>query len=319
MPRIAYALLTSDNITGGQKVILRHVEALVASGFDAICLTDAPDRAPRWLEHRAPVGRSSTMAPEDVLVVPDDGPAALALAARREGRAVVLCQSSAAYLVAGGGLANLAAHRDRLQDFIAVSPGHAVLLRRLFPWARIEVIRAFADERVFRPGAKAFGAAFMPRKRPLEAEAVRRLAERLHPSTADLDWLRLENLPEGEMAGVLARAGVYLSLSRMESVGLATLEALASGCVCAGFLGGGGRDYATPDNGFWAPDDDCVAAADALAEAVAVYRGGGPRLAQMLEAARETAAQWSHATFRSELEDAWSRLAPDARRASGPT
>src|SRR5262245_24002993 len=152
MARIVYALLTSDKITGGQKIILRHVEALVESGFDAVCLTDAPDRAPRWLEHRAPVGRSSAFGPDDILVVPDDGPAALALAARREGRAVVLCQSSAAYLVAGGGLMNLAAHRDRLQDFIAVSPGHAALLRRLFPWARVEVVRAFADERVFRPG-----------------------------------------------------------------------------------------------------------------------------------------------------------------------
>jgi glycosyltransferase involved in cell wall biosynthesis len=314
MSRIAYALLTNDKITGGQKVILRHVEALIELGFDAVCLTDAPGRAPRWLEHRAPVEPSRNFGPDDVLVVPDDGPAALAVAARRAGPAVVLCQSSAPYLVAGGGLANLAEHRERLRTFISVGPRHAAMLRRLFPWASVEVVRGFADERVFRPGEKRFAGAFMPRKRPLEAEAIRQLAQRLHPSTAQLEWRPLENTPEPEMAAALAGASVFLSLSRMESLGLATLEALASGCVCAGFTGGGGAEYVNPDNGFWAPDDDCLAAADALAEAAAVVREGGARLAAMRAAALETAALWSHAAFKRELGEVWARLAPAARR-----
>ena len=64
----------------------------------------------------------------------------------------------------------------------------------------------------------------------------------------------------------------------MESVGLTTLEAMASGCVCAGFTGIGGRQYATPDNGFWVDDDDCMAAADALAQAISLVREGGAPL-----------------------------------------
>jgi glycosyltransferase involved in cell wall biosynthesis len=99
----------------------------------------------------------------------------------------------------------------------------------------------------------------------------------------------------------------------MESVGLTTLEALASGCVCAGFTGGGGRQYATPDNGFWVEEDDCLAAADAVAQAISLVRSGGAPLRRYVEAGLATAQQWSYAAFRAELEAAWSRLAPEAR------
>ncbi len=95
---------------------------------------------------------------------------------------------------------------------------------------------------------------------------------------------------------------------------MATLEAMASGCVCAGFTGVGGQEYATPENGFWAPEDDCEAAVDALAQAADLVKTGGPPLARLVEAARETARHWSYAVFRPALEDFWHRFAPEARR-----
>lgn len=315
MSRIGYILLSSDSVAGGQKVILRHVEALVDLGFDAVCLTDRGNKIPRWFEHRAPIEAGDQMRPDDILVVPDDGIRALGVAARRAQRSVVLCQSGTP-LLAVGGMAAMAEHAEQLGTFISVSPSHSAILQRLFPRAVIETVRCFADERIFRPGeTKQFTGTFVARKRAMEAAAVRALANRLHPATAELGWHRIENATEAQVASVFAGSSVHLSLSRMESVGLTALEAMASGCVCAGFDGIGGRQYTTPDNGFWVEEDDCLAAADALAQAVSLVRSGGAPLRRYVEAGLATARQWTYARFRQELEATWSRLAPEARRA----
>lgn len=316
MPRIVYLLLTNKGVAGGQKVILRHVEALVELGFDAVCFAAEGSEPPRWLEHRAPVVRGGEVRADDILVIPDDGTPALGFAAQREGRAVILCQSSAPYLAVGG-LRTLADHADRLSSFISVSEAHGQLLRRLFPQAAIETVRCFADERLFRPGDKQFAGVLAGRKRPLEADAIRLLARRLHPETAEFGWKRVENATEVQVAEAFAEASVHLSLSRMESVGLTTLEAMASGCVCVGFTGIGGRQYANADNGFWVDEDDCLAAADALAQAISLVRAGGAPLKRYVEAGLATAREWSYARFRQELEAAWTKLAPDARRTVG--
>jgi len=201
---------------------------------------------------------------------------------------------------------------DQLSTMIAGAPAHAALMRRLFPSANVEMIRCFADERRFRPAEKERIGVYVPRKRLIEAAAIRRLHKVMRPDQS-MGWLRLEKASEPEIAAGFARAAVHLSLSRLESVGMTTLEAMASGCVCAGFTGIGGDQYATVENGFWAPEDDCVAAADALAEAIALVDAGGRPLARMVDAGLATAAAWSYEVFRRELEEVWSRLAPEAR------
>jgi hypothetical protein len=312
MSRIVYVLLSNDGITGGQKMILRHVETLVELGFNAVCATDPDSKIPSWFEHRAPVERAARILDDDILVVPDDGVAALPVAAGRPQRSVVLCQSSVFHLAAGG-LETMVQHQAGLSTLISVGHGHSAILRRLFPQATVETVRCFADERIFRPGEKQFTGCLVSRKRPVEANAIRLLCRRLHPATAELGWCRVEKATEAQVAGAFAASSVHLSLSRRESVGLTTLEAMASGCVCAGFTGIGGRQYATADNGFWVEEEDCLAAADALAQAISLVRAGGAPLRRYVEAGRETARQWSYAAFREELEAVWSRLAPEAR------
>src|SRR6185503_8770502 len=114
----------------------------------------------------------------------------------------------------------------------------------------------FADERVFRPAdVKQPMISYMPRKRASEAEVIQNLFQRFHPRHRQRDWRRLENTPEPAVARAFGDSDLFLSLSRMESVGMTPLEAMASGCICAGFTGVGGQEYATPDNGFWVPED----------------------------------------------------------------
>lgn len=155
--------------------------------------------------------------------------------------------------------------------------------------------------------------AYSPRKRQSEAKIIQAFFKKVHARHAALPWSEITNLAEREVARALGSSSLFLSLSRFESVGMTPLEAMASGAICAGFTGIGGREFATDANGFWVPEDDCEAAADALAEAADLVATGGAPLRQMREAAFETAQQWSYARFVTALEDVWTRLAPEAR------
>lgn len=310
--RIVYIHLANPQIAGGQKMALRHVETLNELGFEAVCMADRGVELPTWFEHHAAVVRGGPVGPEDVIVVPEDGTQALsAVFASPARRIVVLCQNP--YYLGATNLDGIAQRLDRVSAFLTVAPRQAALMARMLPGPTVVRVRCFADERRFRPAEKRPVVAYAPRKRRLEAAAIRAFHRRLRPDHV-LDWSAIDNVGEDRVAAALGSAGVYLSLSRLESVGMTTLEAMASGCVCAGFTGVGGAEYATAGNGFWAPEDDCLAAAEALAAAIDLTRAGGPKLAAMLDAARETARAWSYAVFRRELEEAWMRLAPEARR-----
>jgi len=318
MTRIVYLAFTGGGIQGGKKMIVRHVEALRELGFDAVLWTNEAPGALDWLEHSVPVEHSTELNGDDLLVLPEDVPEALGVAAGRANRTVIFCQSP--FRLATVGLPALDRFpAGRAPAFMVVGPMLRDLVRRLYPAADVALVPCFADERMFRPcGPVGEAIVGSPRKRPGEAAAIRELFPRLHPRHADRPWRMVEDAPEREVAAAFAASPLFLSLSRLESVGMTPLEAMASGCVCAGFLGVGGREWASEENGFWVDDDDCVAAADALARAADVVQSGGAELARRCEAGFETARAWSRARFLPLLEETWMRLAPEARRRAGP-
>lgn len=313
MPRIVYVTYPTGAVAGGQKVIFRHVEALRELGFDAIAWTNKAARLPEWLAFSAPVEVETAFRPDDILVIPSDAPNAIRAASRDTRRIVIFEQNQFSFaaiaLEAMDGFP-----LERFPAFIAVGAANAGTIRRLYPGARLEIVPCFADERVFQPGeAKLSQVAFSPRKRVSEAKIIRNLLPRYHPRHAGLGWAELSGVPEAAVAETMARSTLFLSLSRFESVGMTPLEAMACGCICAGFTGVGGREFASRENGFWVEEDDCEAAVDALAQAADLVRTGGPALRRMQEAGFETARGWSYASFRTALEDVWMRLAPEAR------
>lgn len=317
MGRILYLLQSDGGVSGGHKMMVRHVEALAELGFDAAVLAGAPDRVPRWFAHTAPVHISETVAPDDVVVVADDAPGPLDVARQLGVRCVIISQAFSSLrsenLTAIDAL--MAAQRPPV---MVVGPALARIVGRLYPQAEVALVPCFADERVFRPGAERTHAiTLVPRKRPVEADVIRSFFRRFDPARADLRWRVIANAHEADVARAFAGATLHLALPRAESVGITTLEAMAAGAVCAGFLGVGGREYADDDNGFWAPEDDCEAAADALARADDLIRTGGPALARVLDAGRETARRWSRAAFLGPLEEFWMRHAPEMRRSAG--
>ncbi|RAK66314.1 glycosyltransferase [Phenylobacterium kunshanense] len=317
MPRIVYYGFPTGRIQGGMKMILRHVETLRDLGFDAVFATTPEAVMPEWLDHRAPVHRAFPVLRGDILVIPEDASNALGQAMRRDpSRTVVFTQNQ--YIFSAFAVEALAAFAETPR-FMAVGRILAGVVGRAFPTAEVELVPCFADERLFGPASERTPAiAYVPKKRALEPKVISAYFKRLYPRHAGRPWREVADLREPEVAGVLAASEIYLSLSRFESVGMATLEAMASGCVCAGFTGIGGREYATAANGFWVPEDDCEAAVDALARAADLVLTGGPPLARYREAAQATARQWSYARFREALEETWMRLAPEVRIKDGP-
>ena len=318
MSRIVYYAFAPRQVQGGQKMILRHVETLRNLGFNAVYWTRSRESVPQWVTHEAPVVVSAPVQDGDIIVLPDDAPNAIKLVSELGLPTVIFCQNP--YNMGAGSLASL----DRFPEasfptFISVGRMLSELVTRVYPQATVETVPCFADERLFHPGAgRDAGISYVPRKRPLEADFIREMFPKLHARHADRPWRRVHEMTEGQVAEAFRATELFLSLSRLESVGITTLEAMASGCVCAGFTGVGGREYATPDNGFWAPEDDCVAAVDALAAASDLVRTGGAPLRHHIEAGYETARQWSYARFRDALEEVWMRLAPHARLRNGP-
>lgn len=315
MTRITYVIVSKGGIAGGHKVGVRHVEALRELGFDAYCLIGGV--RPAWFDFDVPL-ISGDPRPDDIVVLADDAPNDLKTMIARRERTIVFSQNPYHFSVSGVPVLDQFP-ADRFPAFIACCSRLKATIERLYPLASVELVPCFADERRFHPSPeKRPIVAYSPRKRPFEAQSISSFFRKYHPAHADMAWRGLENLSESMMAAGLREAGVYLSLSRLEAGAMTTLEALASGCIVAGFTGVGGVEYATPENGFWVPEDDCEAAADVLALAVDIFKTGGKALDHRLEAARATAEIWSYANFRPALEAAWMRLAPQARLRDGP-
>lgn len=303
MPRIVYLVPNPEFPSGGNKMAFRHVEALVSLGFDAVVRAPPSGPLPRWFRHEAPVERTSgAPRPDDILVFPDDAAAELNAAAALPNTKVVFVQNPYSSVL---GLPAIPPERAAVyRTFMTCSDGVSAWVRRYVDHDEVATVPAFADERLFRPAAKARVIACTPRKRHNELRVIRHLYARLRPG-CDYRWALIDGRTEAETASALASASVFLSLARLEGMSLTIAEAMASGCLIAGFTGLGAREYANADNGLWVGEDDCEAAAHALVRAVELAEAHGPEAGAMRAGALAAAGGWTHAAFVRALDDYW--------------
>ncbi|MBW8813573.1 MAG: glycosyltransferase [Caulobacterales bacterium] len=285
--------------------MFRHVEALVAHGYDAVVRIPISAPVPEWFQHHAPVERmTGRPGVDDILVLPEDDGELLAACSRLPNRKVIFCQNPYAAALRGV-LAVREAVRAAYPVMMACSDGVGDWVRRFVGPERVVTVPGFADERLFVPAPKLPLIACMPRKRRIEGAAIRNMFARLYDGPTAWRWDLVDGRTEAEAAVALGRASVFLSLARLEGMSMTIVEAMACGCLVAGFTGIGPREYAGPQNGFWVEEDDCEAAAHALVRATRLAEAGGPAAEAMRAAARDTAARWSHAASVEALLRFW--------------
>ena len=251
---------------GGIKAIFQHVEALAEHDFTAAVATEDA-QPPQWFPSSVNVIALEDVTAEDLLVFPENHVGLLERFASGDHWKYVFCQNQ--YQVARG----LGGRRSYVQYGVRelICPSFSVLhyCRRRFPRMRQSYVPYYIDTDRFQPQTeKRLQIAFVARKRSLEASFIHDQLRAEHQEFRDVPWVQLDGSSEQQIATALGNSAVFLSLSRFESFGLTTLEALACGCLTAGFTGVGGREYASTRNGFWVEEDDCVTCVARLAEAV---------------------------------------------------
>jgi hypothetical protein len=294
-------------ISGGIKTAYRQAELLVELGFD--CSVYQPDGRPTWFESRARlIPRMIELEADDVLVFPESLNGPIAELATRPTRAkkILFCQAHTYALtqpVPPERNGQLGFHRVAAPSAIAKG-----FLERMLHFKDVAVIPCFVDHALFVPKPKTAEIAFLPQKRPREAAILHSLFHLKYPELKSVPWRPIEKTSERAVADIFGRAGVVLSLPSIESFGLVPLEAMAAGAIVVGFDGYGGREYATPENGFWFPPDHIEETADALARTVKGLTSGAPELDLMRRAGAETAARYTKDRTRAALRDFYGSL-----------
>ena len=235
--------------SGGIRKQYRAVDVLNDAGVSAAIVHSRPGFQCTWFEHttRIIAATDVVVREQDVIAVPEiywstirDLPAGI--------RQVIFNQN--AYLtldslVEGGAAAEKVwVDNPDLVAAVAVSDENAHVLRYMFPSVPIKRVHHGIDPAVHYPPAEnpRRRIAYMPRRRSHDASQVLRLLE-LQGVLGDWEVVRIEGCKEHEVADMLRTARIFLSLSEREGFGLPPCEALACGCLVAGFDGFAGREF----------------------------------------------------------------------------
>lgn len=303
-------------LSGGMAVILRLAEHLRAAGEDAILVRR--EGSGSFLQSpETPVipWDALHLGPDDLWLVPEGWPNALLPGLQAGCRCMVYVQNWAFLL------GNLPGNDDRVWsrlpvEFLSVSAPVAWFVEQA-TGKTSSILRPGIDLELFHPPVEPrpvspLRIAWMPRKNVALGKQIRQFVEARNrlPHT---EWIEIHNMPPQEVAEALRRSHIFLATGFPEGFSLPPLEALASGCVVAGFSGLGGWDYMRQvapfpgaispwwplrdvpfgGNGFYVADADVPAAAFALEHAASLVHENGVGYSQQQAAARATAEAYS--------------------------
>lgn len=328
-------------------VLLRVAEHLHHSGH-RVCLalreSTAGLRAALPLQMPCLDWDNLHLCPDDCWLVPEGWPNALVVGLQAQARCVVYAQSWS-YV-----LSNLPENTfwDQLPvRFLAVSEPVRQFIQHSIG-VDAPILRPAIDPALFSPPSRDLASpatladgplriCYMPRKNPALVRHIREtFTARLHHhqnalagqnalTPQNIEWVEIHNKSPQEVAALLRTSHIFLATGFPEGCPLPPLEAMACGCIVAGFTGRGGWDYmrqAAPDladanilpalrlpyarnpwfdlrpvpwkgNGFYAEDADVLGATCALEDACTLLLQGGPALAALRSAAAQTSAAYS--------------------------
>ena len=148
---------------------------------------------------------------------------------------------------------------------------------------------------------KQVGICYMPRKLP---EIVSRVKSAVQTRFPEVPWIEIDRVPEVIVSERLRRYTMFFAAQHLEGCPLTALEAMACGCIVAGFPGTESftHPYANSDNGYWAKDNDVHAATNCVINMIVESRFHPQRMQQLQENGLKTAQGYSRSAVTVALE-----------------
>jgi hypothetical protein len=297
MARIIYLCPFSPNeISGGIKTAYQHAELLTELGYDAF-VWQLGGR-PTWLHSKARTIEEfppEAIRPTDTLVFPETlhvSPLPRFFAGGQTCTKLVFCQNQ--NYIFNEWIPSHTYSSLGFRDVFCSSQAAKRCLEDLLGMKNIAVVPYYVDSSKFRPSpVKNLQIAMAIRKLPGQASFITAAFWAKYPDARDVPLAVIDNHPEDQVADILGHSTVLLSLSCRESFGLVPIEAMAAGCLVAGYHGHGGLEYAKQHNGFWFGLDEAEKVVHALYHCVKGIRSDAPWTRAMRRAGEQTANRYN--------------------------
>lgn len=192
---------------------------------------------------------------------------------------------------------------------LGVSEYAANLAARAFPSVDIHRVRHGLDSSIFYDGHRARSRvlSYMPRK----TDKADYLLAMVEASGALRGWSvqALAGLAERDVGDALRQTSIFLSFSESEGFGRPPLEAMACGCVVAGYAGQGGREYFLESHSFPVADGDLLEFANTLERVLRLFEDDREYFNALGASAADFAREhYSVSQERSDLNSAFGAL-----------
>jgi hypothetical protein len=305
-PRLLF-LIRAGN-TGGTYHAFNQVRALNRMGFSAAAVYVGQEKVEPKSEPDLPILKglgSLDLQPRDIVVIDEGFREAFTKLARVPVRKVLFNQ--AIFYGWYFGLETPEELNAYPTDAVITASGYATDFLRRFGVAKpIHTVFPKLDE-AYRPAKKELKIAYNAGKRRLESRFVKTYFGARHPEWRNVPWVPLIEMTREQCATAMGASFIYASFAHLESLGLMSLEAMKSDCLVVGYTGGGGKEYATAENGRWIEESDYDGFADALADLCAAFNDPD-RCRDQIAAGRKAAGHFDEGHFLSSLTDCWNGI-----------
>jgi hypothetical protein len=314
------------------KTIYRHAEILHDAGIAASVVHGRRGFRADWFDNRCPVvaAEDVTLGPNDVLLVPEIFVDAFGTRPPRRGWRQRLNPRASKeempwdtlhpLIESASRLAILSLnpyntfHRSTLDELhpanpyadprligvLTISEDAESYLQHAFP--RVPVVRytKAVDTSRFSPGSsKGLELCLMPRKHHKDAVQIINLL-RVRGALEGVELTVIDGLQEPEVAEIMQRSLVFLSLSHAEGLPRPPMEAMLCECLVVGYHGQGGKEYIKPPHALPFEEGDVVGVARALENVLDSLR----RDAAAFDEQRRLGREFILSRYRPEIEEA---------------
>jgi len=304
--RIIYVLKPFLLPFGGVAVIHDHVQILSQNGFQAFIALPKPppndfynSTAPTIIHNGAMDFREG-----DIYVIPEGFSDYMQALKNAPVRKVMFCQNQ--YYLPFSSNPHLGPSEYFVDNIIVSSEAIRNFMKEVYGISDVPLIPCAIDTKLFFSSPKKLRQiTFVPRKLKTDAIFIEAIFKRMYKEYSDIPWVPIEGMTRQNAAKIMRESEVFLSLSNRDSFGLPPLEAMASGCLVAGFHGDGGKEYISQDNGWWVESGDLISCAKGIASAFRLLDEGGEKLTRIKSEMSLTVNKYSPDRMKQELLKFW--------------